>query len=271
MSNPRLWLALSLLSCGVLRAASPSYSAASICRVVDIVAPATACPLVPGPFAPNTVMTILGSGLAWSAQALTSADIAGGTLPTALNGTQVFVSGWPAPIFYVSDSQVNFLMPPNQIAGQVTVWVGRQSVAGPQVQLTLVGAAPALFPSPLTPGYAIAQHWPDYSVISPTLPAAPGCCVILYATGLGTTQPYPALPNEIPLYPGTIDRIKDLSVYLNGKPMDPSQVLYAGLCPGWAGLYQIDLLLPGDAGPDPEIRVAIGAQISAPNLKLAME
>ncbi|MGD0784119.1 MAG: IPT/TIG domain-containing protein, partial [Candidatus Aminicenantales bacterium] len=230
-----------------------------------------ACDLASGPYAPNTVMTILGSGLAWSTQALTSADIAGGRLPTTLNGTQVFVGGWPAPIFFVSDNQVNFLMPSNQIAGTVKVWVVRQSLAGPQVQLTLVDEAPALFPSPIASGYAIAQHWPDYSVISPALPAGPGGVVILYATGLGKTDFDPALPDEIPLYPGSIERMQDLSVYLDGKPMDPAEVLYAGLAPGWAGLYQIDLVLPDDAGPDPEIRVAIGAQVSAPGLKLAVQ
>jgi len=257
-----LWLALSLIPLGTLHADAPSYSAASIFN---------ACDLSPGPYAPNTVMTILGSGLAFSTQALTSADIAGGTIPTTLNGTGVFVSGWPAPIFYVSDSQVNFLMPPNQIAGTVTVWVVRQSIAGPQVQLTLVSAAPALFPSALDPGYAIAQHWPDYSVISPALPAAPAGVVILYATGLGKTNFDPVLPNDIPIYAASIQAMQDFSVYLDGKPMDPSEVLYAGLSPGWAGLYQIDLILPGDVGPNPEIRVAVGAQVSAPGLLLAVQ
>ena len=162
-------------------------------------------------------------------------------------------------------------MPPNQVAGTVTVWVVRQSLAGPQVQIALKDAAPALFPSPVAPGYAIAQHWPDYSVISPALPVSPGGIVILYATGLGKTDFDPALPNEIPIYPALIDTMQSFSVYLDGKPMDPSKVLYAGLAPGWAGLYQIDLVLPADAGPDPEIRVAVGAQESVPGLKLAVQ
>jgi uncharacterized protein (TIGR03437 family) len=65
--------------------------------------------------------------------------------------------------------------------------------------------------------------------------------------------------------------MNDFQVYLDGTPLDPSKVLYAGLTPGWPGLYQIDLVLPDDAGPNPEIRVAIGAQVSASGLKLAVK
>ena len=262
MNQLRAWLFLAVWSSGILWGAPPSYSAASIINT---------CNQAPGPYAPNSVLTILGSGMALSAQAITSADIAGGNLPTTLNGVQVMVDGSPAPLFYVSDSQVNLLMPPNQVAGPVTVWVVLNSIAGPQVSLTLQDVAPGLFPSPLTPNFAIAQLWPAYSTIAPASPAAPGGIVILYATGLGVTEPYPALPAEIPLYAGSIDRIADLQVFLNGTPLDPAQVLYAGLAPGWAGLYQIDLVLPDNVSPNPEIRVAIGTEVSLPGLLLAVQ
>jgi uncharacterized protein (TIGR03437 family) len=99
---------------------------------------------------------------------------------------------------------------------------------------------------------------------------APGSIVILYATGLGVTQPYPALPTEIPTVAGSIERIADFQVLLDGTPLDPTRVLYAGLCPGWAGLYQINLVLPDDVSPNPEIRVAIGDRMSLPGLLLAV-
>jgi uncharacterized protein (TIGR03437 family) len=259
-SNARL--ALALLLSGTLLGAAPSYSAATIVNTSN---------QAPGPYAPNSELTIRGTGMAYSAYSITLADIAGGNLPTALSGVQVFVDGSPAPLFYVSPTQINFLMPPNQIAGPVTVWVALNSIAGPQVSLTLQNVAPALFPSPLDPGYAIAQQWPAYSLIAPATPVRPGGIVILYATGLGVTEPYPALPTEIPTYAGLIEHIATFQVFLNGTPLDPAQILYAGICPGWAGLYQIDLVLPSDAPPNPEIRVAIGARVSLPGLKLAVQ
>jgi uncharacterized protein (TIGR03437 family) len=47
-------------------------------------------------------------------------------------------------------------------------------------------------------------------------------------------------------------------------------IQYAGLTPGWAGLYQINLIVPGNVGTDPEISVAIGDQASPAGLKLAV-
>ncbi len=144
-----------------------------------------------GPFAPNMEVTINGTALAYSTRVLTEADVAGGTIPTTLNGVRVFVDGFPAPIFYVSESQVSFLIPADEIAGQSLVWLVRESVAGPQVPIALLKAAPALFPSPNAPGYAIAQLWPDYSTIEPDTPSPGSGLVILYAEGLGPTD-FPA-------------------------------------------------------------------------------
>jgi uncharacterized protein (TIGR03437 family) len=60
-------------------------------------------------------------------------------------------------------------------------------------------------------------------------------------------------------------------VYLGGAAVDPAAILYAGLTPGSAGLYQIDLVLPGGLATDPEIRLAIGDQSSPAGLKLAVQ
>jgi len=262
MNRSRASLAVALWFSAALWGQAPSYSAAGIVNT---------CNQAPGPFAPNTVLSILGTGLAFSAQGLTAADVAGGSLPTQLNGVEVMVNGSPAPLFYVSPAQINFLMPPNQIAGPVTVWTTLNSYAGPQVTITLQQAAPALFPSTTDAGYAIAQQWPAYSTISPESPVPPGGIVILYATGLGPTAPFPALPNEIPIVAGSITGMAGFQVLLNGTPLNAAQVLYAGICPGWAGLYQIDLVLPGNTGPNPAIQVEIGGQVSAAGLKLAVE
>jgi uncharacterized protein (TIGR03437 family) len=260
MNALRLLPAVAVL-CGAAWGAAPSYVANGIVNATN---------LAPGPFAPNTVLSLFGADLAWSPQAATAEDIRFGLLPTALNGVQVFVSDWPAPLFLVSESQINFLMPPNQIAGKVTVRVARQGVSGPEVQLILKDVAPACIPLTSAEGYVVAQRWPDYSLDAPETPSDAGGIVILYATGLGRTQPYPGRPDEIPQYAGVIERQSDFRVYLNGNPLDKSQVLYAGLAPGWAGLYQINIRLPGDTPRDPEIRLEIGEAISAPGLKLAV-
>jgi uncharacterized protein (TIGR03437 family) len=220
----------------------------------------------PGPFAPNSVVSIFGSGLAWSSQGVTAGDIVNNTLPVELNGTRVYVMDSPAPLLYVSDAQVNFLVPGNQLDGDVKIRVVRDSVTGPEVTVTLVDAAPALFQT--ADGYAIAAHL-DNSLIAPGSPAQAGEIIVVYACGLGRTQPNPA-PGAIPQSAAVIQNLSDLKVYLGGIAINAASILYAGLTPGSAGLYQINLVLPDNPGTDPEIRVAIADQSSPAGLKLAM-
>ena len=87
---------------------------------------------------------------------MTAGDIVNNTLPVELNSTRVYVLDWAAPLLYVSDGQVNFLVPSNQLDGDVTIRVVREGVTGPEITVTLVDAAPALFQT--AAGYAIAAH-----------------------------------------------------------------------------------------------------------------
>ena len=90
MNRTCAWLFLALWSGGTLWGQPPSYSAASIFNTSN---------QAPGPYAPNSELTILGTGMAHSAYSLTAADIAGGNLPTTLNGVQVMVDGRRRPCF----------------------------------------------------------------------------------------------------------------------------------------------------------------------------
>jgi uncharacterized protein (TIGR03437 family) len=258
-------LVLALLVASAAWGQAPAYSAAGIVNAPDY---------TPGPFAPNSIISIFGSGLAWSAQGVTSGNIINNTLPTALNGTQVLVGGgegggYPAPVLYVSDGQVNFLMPSNQIDGDVTVRVVREAATGPEITVTLVDAAPALFQT--AAGYVIAAH-ADNSLVAPGSPAQAGEIIVVYACGLGKTQSYPGYNNPlvIPQSAAMIQGLSNLTVYLGGTAIDPAGIQYAGLSPGTAGLYQINLVLPANPGTDPEIRVAIAGQSSPAGLKLAV-
>jgi len=59
------WLALAVLCAGTARGAGPSYSAAGIVNASNI----------PGPFAPNSVISVLEVSLARSTYALAAADL----------------------------------------------------------------------------------------------------------------------------------------------------------------------------------------------------
>jgi uncharacterized protein (TIGR03437 family) len=58
---------------------------------------------------------------------------------------------------------------------------------------------------------------------------------------------------------------------LNGQALNPLTVPYAGLTPGFAGLYQVNFYLPGNCPPNPQIQLAVGLQISMAGIKLAVQ
>lgn len=258
----RTWLALAVLFAGTARGQAPAYSAAGIVNASNY---------APGPFAPNSVLSLFGTNLAYSTQNLTSDAIVGGELPNQMAGVGVYVDGSLAPLLYVSPLQINFLVPVTEVTGAAQVTVVRQGVAGPTVTINLASAAPQLFDDPNNLGYVLAEDWNlGNAVIAPNAPAQGGNILILFATGLGAVTPMTA-SGEVAEYASPIINAGSLKVTINGTALDPSAILYAGLTPGSAGLYQINLVLPANAGSNPLVQVSIGDQASAAGRQLAVQ
>ncbi len=238
---------------------APQYSAATVVHA------ATALPIL----APNAFASIYGKDLAYTTRAIASTDLAGGLLPTVLpsTGVRVLVDGLAAPIWYVSPTQINFLMP--GILGnnpRVRILVTLDGKAGPEVECRLVPLAPGLFA--LDPETVIATRL-DGALIRDSSPSAPGMDIVLYATGLGPTipdTPYRQLaPSAAPLL-----YRPSFEVLLNGTPVPGNRIRYAGAAPGFAGLYQINLWLPDNTPVNPEIQLRISGVLSPPGLHLPL-
>jgi uncharacterized protein (TIGR03437 family) len=96
-----------------------------------------------------------------------------------------------------------------------------------------------------TPSGPAVTHSSDYSLVSPSKPAAAGEILSLFATGLGPTrpsldpgQPFPTSPLAVVNSP--------VDVLVNGKP---AQVLGAVGYPGALDGYQVNFRVPADAAP----------------------
>jgi uncharacterized protein (TIGR03437 family) len=235
---------------------APLYSAASIVN---------AATQTVGPLAPNTLATLYGTNLAFDTVAASTPK--GGTLPSSLDGVSVSVGNLAAPLLFVSPGQINFIVPYELLPGLVNVYVARQNVAGPLVPIQLNATAPGLFQ--WNGDEAIAVHL-NGTLISPTAPANAGEIVVIYAAGLGRTSPDTS-SGRIDESAATIVAAAQMQVLLNGVACAPASVLYAGLAPGFAGFYQINLILPTPLPPDPQIQIAFGVNISSPGVLLATQ
>lgn len=236
---------------------APFYAASSIVNAASA---------HPTALAPNAIATIFGKDLSFTTRALSGEDIRAGVLPTALPGTgvRVLLDRIPAHIYYVSPTQINFLVPSILTPGTVDVQVDRQGRYGQAVQVTIATSSPALFQ--IDPQYALVAR-PDGSVVTRDQPARPGDIVILYANGLGLTRPR-FNSGQLVTFAAPLDRLSDFQITISGHRIHSSAILYAGGAPGFAGLYQINLRLPSGGGREPEIRIGFGDPMSPSNVLL---
>jgi uncharacterized protein (TIGR03437 family) len=223
---PNLQPASVLISGKVTANSVPALSANSVLSTLN--------PVVGAPLAPGGAVQIFGSGLAATA---VSTDVI--PLPSTFNQTTVIVGGIAAPLYYLSNGQVNAQLPMQLTPGQQY-----QVVVSANGALTLPDTINVV---PVSPGLAsfpdsniIAQH-ADFTLVDASHPAVPGETVLLYLVGMGVTTPWmnegAAGPQAEPLArvavqpTVTIDR-------------QPSMVWYAGLAPGGVGDYQINCVVP---------------------------
>jgi uncharacterized protein (TIGR03437 family) len=250
--GPRLWAEANSAR------QAPFYSAASIVNSASNEV---------GALAPNTFATIYGVNLAYTTRAMLPGDIRGGRLPFELAGVLVKVGAIQAIIYYVSPTQVNLLIPSTLLPRpEVELWLTVDGRVGPVVAIRLLDVAPALFQcsDAKTPVATRA----DWSLITGEAPARPGEDVVLYATGLGSTEGPQTDSVEIPQTAARIRRWREFQVVLGGVPVEAGRIAYVGVMPGYAGLYQINLKLPENLENDPEIRIGLAGQISRTGLRL---
>jgi len=229
----------------------PYYTAQSIANSAAGVA---------GLYAPNTFVTIYGQNLAYATASLTAAEVQGGVLPTVLGGTgvRVLINNIPANIYYVSPTQVNLLIPTSLIAGPAMLQLVVDSLVGPAIPIMLQTAAPSFFQLDAT---TILGIHTDGSTITAASPAKAGEIVVLFASGLGPTNPA-AIPDQIPQAAASITPMSNFSMLINGVAVNPQQIQYAGVVPTFAGLFQINVQLPGDVTANPQIQIGYAGTFS---------
>jgi uncharacterized protein (TIGR03437 family) len=173
-------------------------------------------------------------------------------LTTDLAGTRVFVNDQLAPLFYSSYGQINFQIPYNATTGDGVIRVDRSGQRGNSISVNIAGRAPRIL---LYGKYGIIINQDGSYAIPANLgghPAKPGDVLVIYAIGLGQTSPAVAEGVAAPGSPlATVSSIVKVLFGGGGFAGDPISVtpMFAGLTPGFAGLYQVNVSVPSGLPP----------------------
>ena len=185
-----------------------------------------------GVTAPGAIISIYDLGLAQ-----TTLSAAALPLPSTLAGATVTVNGLTAPIFYASPVQINAQVPFQVPAGSATVVVKLGGNVVGSSGITVQNVAPGLF---LSSGGQAAALNQDGSANSPSNPAVAGSVISVFLTGLGPVDHGVATGAAASANP--LSQVSgNVSASIGGQS---AQVTFAGLAPGFAGLYQVNIRVP---------------------------
>jgi uncharacterized protein (TIGR03437 family) len=180
--------------------------------------------------APGGIVSIFGSGLSGP-----------GT------STAVEIDGAAAPVLAASPFQINAQIPENVMPGVHTIQI-RSAYGTAQQQVAISEFAPAIFLIGNPPSGAVVNQ--DNSLNAASNPLARGQVLVIYATGLGRVVrqgPFSVAANPV-------------NAVVNGTEIP---AVFAGLTPGFIGLYQVNVLIPTGTAPGLGISLALrqaGAQ-----------
>jgi uncharacterized protein (TIGR03437 family) len=189
-----------------------------------------------GTLAPGAWAAIFGQRLApttVTAQAI--------PLPYTLGQVSVTVGGLAAPLGFVSAGQINIVIPFETPRGaEVPVVVTTAEGASAPLDVVVVRDAPALFTANQQgTGPALA-----FDANFQPLTSVGSKAIILYAAGLGPTDPPSASSASGGAATEPLNRITDQLQALIGEL--PCTVAFAGLAPGWPGVYQLNVIPPAN-------------------------
>lgn len=216
---------------------------------------------------PLSIVSIFGRD--FSSETLYFPNLDGGKIHTILGRTCVEIGGERAPIFAVTPTQANVQTPATPTTGPVSVVIIRDcgtplAVRSNVEMVTIEEATPGFFIfDPIASGFiaarfnatgsqapvpvAPANSFPNDS-FGPSRPAQPGDIILLYGTGWGPAETALTTGQLAPAA-APVRVAANPMVTLGGIPLAPGDVLYVGVTPNTAGLFQLAIRIPEGTTP----------------------
>ncbi len=232
----------------------------------------TAAPVVPAggvvsaasfipnqPLAPGAYAAIFGSNLSMNSNAAQQLP-----LNTQLGVTSATIAGEPLPLLYSSSGQINAVIPydiPANSTQQVVVQMG-SAISVPQ-PVVIAAAQPAIFTEDSSgKGAAIyVGYKPDGTALPASTPVSANDVITVYCTGLGAVSPAVLAGSAAPASPLSMT-MNQVTATIGGVS---ATVQFAGLAPGFAQLYQMNITVPSGVTPgNAVLLVSVSGQQSSP-------
>lgn len=192
--------------------------------------------------APASLFVIYGSGLSGSTPSSLQNSATG--LPTTLNGTTISVTvngkTTTPPMYYVSATQIDAILPSNTPAGNGTLTVTYNGQSSSPANIVVAASAFGIDTLSGTGSGAIVATTGSGSVIEPTSSASPGQTIAIWGSGLGAD---PASTDDT-TYPLPQHNLNNAQVYVGGVQ---ASVSYAGRSQ-FPGVDQINITVPSVSG-----------------------
>jgi uncharacterized protein (TIGR03437 family) len=189
-----------------------------------------------------------------------SNDFRGGS--ATANATTVTFNRLPAPLLYVSPTQINIVVPYAALpdgSGSVPVVVTHNGQASPPFPVPFAAASPALFTiAPNGRGQGAIQNVDSQTgaitMNSASNPAPKGSTIVLWGTGSGgwsQTPPDGVVITDVSTPPYYVVAFA-ASLTIGGQP---AKILYAGAAPNQVSLLQVNAVVPNGiaSGPQPVV------------------
>ena len=170
-------------------------------------------------------------------QTIFGANLAGGVTvaasvpwPGRINDVEVLVNGRPQPLIYVSDAQINFYLADSIVDSDALVTVNTPLGSSGEVKVGVRQVQPGIFFDPATGNGAVLRQ---------------GEFIQVYGTGFGAVEQRAGLFYTVAPVLALINDVR-------------AELQYAGLAPGFVGLYQVNVKVPVGTASGARLKLNVG-------------
>jgi len=210
------------------------------------------------PVAPGSLVSVFGTNLGTS-----TAGAATLPLPMTLADVRAQLGGKDVPLVFANNNQVNAQIPTELAPGTTaSLVVTVRGVAAAPDQITLATNQPGIFSinsSGAGQGAIQVSNTVLFAAPAGSIPGAQarpvhrGEFITIYCTGLGATEPTVASGQPAPGGPLATAKIP-VTVTVGGVQVPAA---FAGLSPGFVGLYQVNIQVPSSVQPGNTVQLLL--------------